>query len=569
VPRGRKGLHDSDAGLSIFGSMVQFEDELQEPSTADYIRERPVSPPLDGAWKLADPDPPTTNAGGVPRQRSGAPTPGTAVEPSAPPGSGAEVGPVPGVSWPSDGVPLPRGAGSTVVLPYVGSAAAHRTRALRAWMLAMPVDLVAFLAPLVWNQTYWKGLIVAGGVTVVAFAVGGLYGSRRHISFLDELPSLCVRLLVSAAIVAIIAAERHDSVEYVGAFLRVVAMSSLTVLVGRAITRSAIIAARRKRWVEHSAVVLGGGPVAIELARLLRRYPEYGLRFAGYVDVQSTAHDRRESMPLIGGLDDLEEMIRLVECDVVIIADIECRDSRLLEVARLPGVMACDLWMVPRLREFRGNHGVPDHIGAIPVVRVNRATLTGPKWAIKRASDILAASIALVLLSPVLLLCALATRLEGGPGIFFRQQRIGRYGKPFELVKFRSMRPSSETESQTNWSVAHDPRVGPIGRFMRRTSLDELPQLWNIVRGDMTIVGPRPERPFFVDQFTVDYPDYPMRHRVPVGLTGLAQVSGLRGDTPISDRARFDNYYIENWSLWLDLKVILRTVAEVFRGSGR
>jgi lipopolysaccharide/colanic/teichoic acid biosynthesis glycosyltransferase len=131
------------------------------------------------------------------------------------------------------------------------------------------------------------------------------------------------------------------------------------------------------------------------------------------------------------------------------------------------------------------------------------------------------------------------------------------------------MRPSTETESQTRWSVADDPRVGPVGRFMRRTSLDELPQLWNILRGDMTIVGPRPERPFFVDRFSADYPDYAMRHRVPVGLTGLAQVSGLRGDTPISDRARFDNYYIENWSLWLDVKVILRTVAEVVRGGGR
>jgi lipopolysaccharide/colanic/teichoic acid biosynthesis glycosyltransferase len=131
------------------------------------------------------------------------------------------------------------------------------------------------------------------------------------------------------------------------------------------------------------------------------------------------------------------------------------------------------------------------------------------------------------------------------------------------------MRPVDEDESRTNWSIADDRRVGPVGRFMRRTSLDELPQLWNILRGDMTIVGPRPERPFFVEKFSAEHPHYAMRHRVPVGLTGLAQVSGLRGDTPISDRARFDNYYIENWSLWLDVKVILRTVAEVFRGGGR
>jgi exopolysaccharide biosynthesis polyprenyl glycosylphosphotransferase len=187
---------------------------------------------------------------------------------------------------------------------------------------------------------------------------------------------------------------------------------------------------------------------------------------------------------------------------------------------------------------------------------------------VKRVSDVIFASIALVVLSPVLLVCAIATWLEGGRGIFFRQERIGRYGKPFQVVKFRTMRPRDENESQTNWSIADDPRVGPIGRFMRRTSLDELPQLWNILRGDMTVVGPRPERPFFVEKFSAEHPDYAMRHRVPVGLTGLAQVSGLRGDTPISDRARFDNFYIENWSLWLDIKVLLRTIAEVFRGGG-
>jgi lipopolysaccharide/colanic/teichoic acid biosynthesis glycosyltransferase len=183
--------------------------------------------------------------------------------------------------------------------------------------------------------------------------------------------------------------------------------------------------------------------------------------------------------------------------------------------------------------------------------------------------DILIASIALVALSPVLVLCALLAWLDGGRGIFFRQSRIGRNGKPFNVIKFRTLRPVNEQESQTTWSIANDRRVTPIGRFLRRTSLDELPQLWNILCGDMTIVGPRPERPHFVEQFSAEYPEYAMRHRVPVGLTGLAQVSGLRGDTPISDRARFDNYYIENWSLWLDVKVVLRTLTEVLRGRGR
>ncbi len=152
--------------------------------------------------------------------------------------------------------------------------------------------------------------------------------------------------------------------------------------------------------------------------------------------------------------------------------------------------------------------------------------------------------------------------------MIFRQVRVGRDGRLFEVLKFRSMRPEAPGEADVRWSIAADERVGPVGRFIRRTSLDELPQLFNILRGDMTIVGPRPERPHFVEQFSGEWPHYTYRHRVPVGLTGLAQVSGLRGDTSIDERARYDNYYIENWSLWLDVKVILRTVRQVLGARG-
>ena len=164
---------------------------------------------------------------------------------------------------------------------------------------------------------------------------------------------------------------------------------------------------------------------------------------------------------------------------------------------------------------------------------------------------------------------AVLVRIEGGPGVIFRQQRVGRHGVLFSCLKLRSMRPVDGLESATNWSVADDRRVGPVGAFLRRTSIAELPQLWNIVRGDMTLVGPRPERPHFVDKFSSEYDRYSHRHRVQAGLTGLAQVSGLRGNTSIADRARYDNYYIEHWSLWLDIKIVIRTFAEVMFARGR
>jgi exopolysaccharide biosynthesis polyprenyl glycosylphosphotransferase len=187
---------------------------------------------------------------------------------------------------------------------------------------------------------------------------------------------------------------------------------------------------------------------------------------------------------------------------------------------------------------------------------------------LKRLVDITGAALALLLAAPVLGACALAVRLADGPGVIFRQERVGRAGKPFTMLKFRTLRPDTDQESATRWNIAGDDRMSPAGRLLRRTSLDELPQLWNVLRGDMSLVGPRPERPHFVDEFSRTYPGYADRHRMPVGLTGLAQVSGLRGDTSIEDRTRFDNLYIETWSLWADLRIMLRTTASCFRLGG-
>ena len=183
-------------------------------------------------------------------------------------------------------------------------------------------------------------------------------------------------------------------------------------------------------------------------------------------------------------------------------------------------------------------------------------------------ADVVAAGLALLILSPLLLVLALVDRIVDGPGVIFRQERIGVDGKPFELLKFRSLRPATSSESATMWNIKHDDRVSWFGKFLRKSSLDELPQLINILRGDMAIVGPRPERPHFTEQFSEMYPYYGSRHRVPCGLTGWAQIHGLRGDTSIAGRARYDNYYIENWSLWLDIKIVLRTISSLTRGSG-
>jgi lipopolysaccharide/colanic/teichoic acid biosynthesis glycosyltransferase len=209
-----------------------------------------------------------------------------------------------------------------------------------------------------------------------------------------------------------------------------------------------------------------------------------------------------------------------------------------------------------------------DMVWGIPLARVRQAPFHTLGWPLKRIVDIAIASIATIIVAPLMLLVALAVRVETGPGVLFRQVRVGRDGYPFTCYKFRSLKPAGEQESQELWSVANDSRMGPVGRFIRAWSIDELPQLFNVLRGDMSIVGPRPERPHFVSKFADEYPGYHDRHRVPVGLTGFAAVNGLRGDTSIAERVEFDNLYIETWSLWFDVKIVIRTFTAVFRRTG-
>jgi exopolysaccharide biosynthesis polyprenyl glycosylphosphotransferase len=252
----------------------------------------------------------------------------------------------------------------------------------------------------------------------------------------------------------------------------------------------------------------------------------------------------------------------------VVVAFSSHKESGMVAVIRACDRQKCELFVVPRLFELQHVDDERTHAWGLPLVRLRRATYRSAAWRFKRLGDVLVSGIALLVVAPMLALIALAVRLDSGPGVIFRQQRVGVDGRRFDLLKFRSLAVDDERESATTWNVARDPRLSWVARFLRTYSLDELPQLFNILRGDMSLVGPRPERPHFVEQFRAVYPSYEARHRVPSGLTGWAQVHGLRGDTSIAERARFDNYYIENWSLWLDVKILLRTVVSVLRPTG-
>jgi exopolysaccharide biosynthesis polyprenyl glycosylphosphotransferase len=251
----------------------------------------------------------------------------------------------------------------------------------------------------------------------------------------------------------------------------------------------------------------------------------------------------------------------------VFVAFSRTRDDDLVDLVRRCCRLDCEIFVVPRLFESGGGGpAAVDHLWGVRLVRLDRAAHLGYAWRLKRLLDIAVAAVLLVLSSPLMLAIALAVRRELGPPVLFRQERVGLDGRPFQMLKFRTLRPRADRPAR--WSVVEPDQMGPVGRLLRRSSLDELPQLWNVLRGQMSLVGPRPEQPHYATQFSRRYPGYEDRLRVPAGITGLAQVHGLRGATCMEDRVCFDNFYIEHWSLWRDVKILVHTAMSVIRMRG-
>lgn len=433
---------------------------------------------------------------------------------------------------------------------------------IRAWMVVPVVDFALMVAPLAWRPPQVNAVVAMAVLATLLLTDGGRYVAPLHLSVLDELPTIVTRLLAAVAAISAGILYLYPRGEVL-IFLQTACQAVVLVIIGRVVTTRLIALSRRSGITQHHTVLIGGGPLAAELARILAQHREYGTTLDGFVD---DGYDCPASkyLPRLGRLSDLDTAVMTTGADTLLVADGNFEERALIDAVRTAACQHTDLFVVPRMHHFHTQTGMADHIGSIPIMRVRNPNLHGPARLIKRCFDVVVAVLALITLLPVLAAAALAVRIEGGPGVIFRQVRVGRDGKHFELLKFRSMRPANDPETQMKWGASTAERVGPVGRFLRCTSIDELPQLWNILRGDMTVVGPRPERPHFVEQFSTQFERYSHRHRVQVGLTGFAQVSGLRGDTSIADRARHDNFYIENWSLWLDIKIVLRTFREVF-----
>jgi exopolysaccharide biosynthesis polyprenyl glycosylphosphotransferase len=326
---------------------------------------------------------------------------------------------------------------------------------------------------------------------------------------------------------------------------------------GRTLLRVvALLLRRRGVWLERT-IVVGAGPVAQQLTESLLRRRDFGLEPIGFVD---DIVDAPGPLPLVGSPNDLRQALSEHGATTLLLAFGPVKDPELVHRVRTAvGSDPVRVLAIPRFFELGiARSAEHDSLWGYPLVELSPPPHHRPTWRMKRVVDIVAAATFLVLLAPLYGLIALAVKLSGPGPVIFRQERVSLQGEPIEVMKFRTMAPNSD--SDVRWSVDDDDRVTRVGRILRPTHLDELPQLLNVLRGDMSLVGPRPERPHFVHQFNQEIHDYQHRHRVPAGLTGLAQVNGLWGDTSIRDRSRLDNRYIEDWSLLSDLRILGRTL---------
>ncbi len=271
--------------------------------------------------------------------------------------------------------------------------------------------------------------------------------------------------------------------------------------------------------------------------------------------------------PWLGTLADLPELVVRHRIDLVVLTLPFDQLALVRPIAASLGDLGVDIHFVPDLMALHVSRVRLTEIAGIPLISVREVALSGADRIVKRTFDLAAAAVGLLLLAPALLAIAALIRLTSPGPVLYRQLRVGRDGREFQMLKFRSMRVDAERGSGPVWTVQDDPRVTGVGRLLRRCSLDELPQLWNVLRGDMSVVGPRPERKVFVDRFRHEMPRYFERHRVRSGLTGWAQVHGLRGNTSIAERTLYDLHYVENWSLALDVKIVLMTLHHVLKAE--
>ena len=428
-------------------------------------------------------------------------------------------------------------------------------------------------------------LLALPPLVLLLFYLRGLYRTRLRALVLDGVVPVISAVSVAAMAVTMLGLFVNGQAPTQSDAVRSWLFALLAVGVGRMALSFAQRVARSRRLVGKPVLIMGAGVVGAQVARRLESHPEYGLTPVGFLDddPRTVAEVGGRDVPVVGTVEDLDETVSRTGVKNLIVAFSSVADARVSRLIQRCQELGIEVSVVPRMFDTINNRVGYDTVGGLPLMSFTTVSPKGMQFAIKHAFDRVFATVLFVVLSPVIASTALAVRLSSRGPVLFRQRRVGRDGKVFDLYKFRSMRLQPEqTELSDDDSTAlefllggdiapggveGDDRRTPIGRFLRRSSLDELPQLLNVLRGEMSIIGPRPERPEFVELFHQDINRYDDRHRVKSGITGWAQVHGLRGQTSLAERVEWDNYYIAHWSLGLDLRILALTFIALLRDA--
>ncbi|MBI5669985.1 MAG: undecaprenyl-phosphate glucose phosphotransferase [Chloroflexi bacterium] len=469
-----------------------------------------------------------------------------------------------------------------VRIPPASSRASRTRAALGLLLIALDITALtgAFLLGYVGRATlplfslpdrlptllqYVPTMILHVAFIVTMFYLSRLYHLPRAVSRIDQARKIVgvvtVGSLLASAVQELVFKFTIFEVDYPrGMFFYVWVFSMLLVLVGREFYHILQTFLRERGYDRDNLLIVGMGKIARDIARKINDQPELGYNIVGVVvNGKTKTRGTLVGYPIIGTYQDLPRLIDTANIEQVIIALPEAQRAEIVELVTLCQRGHVDIKIYPDMFAYMAGDLSVDDLGGTPLLTVRDIALRGWKLSLKRGLDILGSFAGLVFLSPLMLLTALLIKWEDGGPVFYTQERMGLDGRPFEMIKFRSMRVDAEA-SGPGWTVENDPRVTRLGHFLRTTNWDEIPQLINVLVGQMSLVGPRPERPVYVWQFREHIPRYMERHREKSGMTGWAQVNGLRGDTSIAERTQYDLWYVENWSLWLDIKIIVRTI---------
>jgi exopolysaccharide biosynthesis polyprenyl glycosylphosphotransferase len=422
--------------------------------------------------------------------------------------------------------------------------------------------------PVVWMVTF--------ALLVLAFLYSqGMYRPPLQLRILDGSRAVVTASALAAAIVIWLRVAWSDSSFVAVQNARAWLFATAFLVAGRIALSLSEKRARRAGEAGHPTLIVGAGKVGRLVATRLREHPEIGLIPVGFLDKEPLYTSDEIEPPVLGASWDLERIVEEKGIEHLIITFSSAPTEVLLRLQKRCEHLGVRTSVVPRLYEKATERSTVDSLGGLPLVSSHPANPKGWQFAGKHAFDRVAATFALVLLTPALAALAIAVYVSSGRPIFYRAERIGRDGRKFDMLKFRSMNGSVGSMNPDLLAISDRGTGGVnvegvdrrtrLGQFMRRWSLDELPQLFNVLKGDMSVIGPRPERTEFVEVYERTVYRYGERHRVKSGITGWAQVNGLRGSTSLADRIEWDNYYIENWSLWLDFKIFLLTLVAVAR----